>query len=211
MAASTSRAAEPHIGSVVEAIRERGLCGVVFREGLVCIRELGHGPHGEDEDHHGESPDNPSPSPSNRSTGSRSSDWPSSPCRTTCATWRVRGPADKAATGGKEFREAKEERERHFQREAPGMMPKHRRAPWERDPKARGCAAHAEVMTPDATLRRISCEKWEPGHGRWHMNRQVRWRGRYRWPENIGEASERLLRDAFDGHIDRLMGLGDNR
>ena len=86
-----------------------------------------------------------------------------------------------------------------------------RRAPWERDPKARGCGAYAEVVMPDATLRRISCENWKPGHGRWHTNRQVRWPGRYRWPENIGEASERLLRDAFDGHIDRLMGLGDNR
>jgi hypothetical protein len=61
----------------------------------------------------------------------------------------------------------------------------------------RGCRAKAEVGTPDAALRDIWCEKFKRGHGRWHENRQVRWRGRYIYPENIGEASERLLREAL--------------
>jgi hypothetical protein len=57
----------------------------------------------------------------------------------------------------------------------------------------RGCAASAEVMTPDAMLRTVFCGKWERRHGRWHENRHVRWRGRYIYPENIGEVSERLI------------------
>jgi hypothetical protein len=64
-------------------------------------------------------------------------------------------------------------------------------------PNVRGCKAEAEVMTPDAILRTISCGKFPKRHGRWHENRGVRWRGRYEFPENIGEASERLLRSAI--------------
>ena len=61
----------------------------------------------------------------------------------------------------------------------------------------RGCAASAEVGTPDAVLRVVSCGKFKRGHGRWHENRQVRWRGRYIYPENIGEISARLIEEAF--------------
>lgn len=61
----------------------------------------------------------------------------------------------------------------------------------------RGCASHAEVMTPDAVLREVFCGKWQRGHGRWHSNRQVRWRGRYIYPENTGEASAQLIEEAF--------------
>lgn len=62
-----------------------------------------------------------------------------------------------------------------------------------------GCVASAEVMTPDAILRTISCGKHRRRHGRWHRNRHVRWWGRYVQGETIGEASDRLLRDVFKG------------
>lgn len=62
----------------------------------------------------------------------------------------------------------------------------------------RGCGAVAEVTTPDAVIRGVMCGKVRRRHGWWHDNGQVRWRGRFIYPENIGEASARLLREALD-------------
>lgn len=49
------------------------------------------------------------------------------------------------------------------------------------------CRASAEVMTPDAALREVFCGKPRRGHGRWHENRRVRWRGRFERPVYLNE------------------------
>lgn len=52
------------------------------------------------------------------------------------------------------------------------------------------CAAHTEVMTPDAVLRDIHCGKKREGHGRWHLNgrKGVTWRGKWKRPTYMNEA-----------------------
>jgi hypothetical protein len=58
------------------------------------------------------------------------------------------------------------------------------------------CASRAEIMTPDAVVREVSCGKPRRHHGRWHSNRQVRWFGRFERAESIAEMTARLERTA---------------
>lgn len=54
------------------------------------------------------------------------------------------------------------------------------------------CRAWAEVMTPDAILREITCGKSKRGHGRWHSNRGVVWPGRFQPAETIAQVIQRI-------------------
>lgn len=53
------------------------------------------------------------------------------------------------------------------------------------------CSGMAEVMTPDAAIRKIACGKSRKGHGRWHANRRgaVVWRGKWKRPTYMNECS----------------------
>lgn len=63
------------------------------------------------------------------------------------------------------------------------------------------CAAKAEVMTPDATLRDIYCGKKRERHGRWHQNRKgVVWRGKWKRPTYMNEYVEAQVAD-FRGDL----------
>lgn len=66
------------------------------------------------------------------------------------------------------------------------------------------CAAHTEVMTPDATLRDIHCGKKRHGHGRWHQNcKGVVWRGKWKRPT--------YMREYIDGQVSEFSAqLGND-
>lgn len=64
------------------------------------------------------------------------------------------------------------------------------------------CSGMAEVMTPDAILRKIACGKHRQGHGRWHQNRGgVVWRGKWKRPTYMAEYIDNEAR-AFSTQID---------